>query len=128
MGASDCSDLAFPKSRPRKLDQQARKNLIVSTDKAEDKLVKARSKGQCEVQVFVRFEGDKAISRRCALRASQIHHQLGGWGRRARGRSALADHKQHVCDRCHSDITGHVLHLQVRGDLPRFGDIYERVK
>lgn len=128
MGASDCSELAFPKSRPRKLDQQARKNLIVSTDKAENALVKYRSGGQCEVRVFVRFDGDKVVSRRCALRASQIHHQLGGWGRRARGRSALAEHKQHACEKCHSDITGHVLRLQVRGDLPKYSDIYERVK
>jgi len=128
MGASNCSDLAFPKSRPRKLDQADRKNLIVSTDKAEDKIVKARSGGQCEVRVFVRFDGEKVISRRCALRASQIHHMLGGFGRRGRGRSGLAEHKQNVCGKCHSDITGHVLHLQVRGDLPRFTDIYERVK
>lgn len=128
MSASDCPDLKFAKARPRALDKQDRKTLIVSTDKAEDKIVKARSGGQCEVQVFVRFYGDKAISKRCALRASQIHHQLGGWGRRARGRSALAEHKQHLCDKCHADVTSHVLRLQVRGDLPKYSDIYERVK
>lgn len=123
MSASSCAELKFAKSRPRALDRADRKQLVVTTDKAEDKAVKARSKGQCEV--FVVGNG------RCGKKATSIHHMLSGWGRRARGESALAIRKQHVCDGptgCHRLITGHVLRLLVDGDLPRFDDAYERVK
>lgn len=118
------TDLAerLKKPQPRMAAKKERDALVVSTDKAEDKLVKARSKGQCEV--FVVGIG------RCPKKANAIHHQLSGWGRRARGRSALAEHKQHVCDGPtghHRLITGHLLRLLVNGDLPRFDDAYERV-
>lgn len=114
---------SLKKPRPRALDKADRQKRVVSTDKAEDKLVKARSKGQCEV--FVVGRG------RCPKKATSIHHLLSGWGRRARGRSALAEHKQHVCDGPgghHPLITGHVLRLLVNGDLPRFDDAYERYR
>lgn len=121
MGASDCPELAFPKARPRALDKDDKKKLVVSADKAEDKLVKARSKGQCEV--FVVGVG------RCQKKGEgDPHHMLGGWGRRARGRSALAEHKQHCCKKHHDEITKHILRLMVHGDLPRFDDAYERFK
>lgn len=123
MSASAHPDLKYAKTRPRKLDKQDRDKLTVSTDKAEDKLVKARSKGRCEV--FVVGEG------RCQKKGMAIHHLLGGWGRRARGRSALAEHKQHVCDGIgghHGQITAHILRLMVNGDLPRFDDAYERFR
>lgn len=119
----DTSGLPFAKSRPRALDQADRKQRIVTTDKAQDVLVKRRSKGQCEV--FIVGQG------RCPKKAMSIHHQLSGWGVRARGRSALAEHKQHVCDGptgCHRLITGHVLRLLADGDLPKYSDAYERVK
>lgn len=118
--ASDCPDLKFAKSRPRALDQQDRKALVVSTDKAEDKKVKARSGGRCEV--VVAGEG------RCARRGTgQPHHLLGGWGRRARGRSALAEHKQHCCGECHRQITNHILRIaRVKGELPQWNDTYIR--
>lgn len=120
MSASSCPDLKFAKSRPRALDKQDRQKLVVSTDKAEDKQVKARSKNQCEV--FIVGPG------RCQKKAAEIHHMLGGWGRRARGRSALAEHKQHCCSDHHKQITSHILRLMVNGDLPRFDDAYERAK
>ena len=123
MSASSCPNLKFAKTRPRALDKEDRNKRVVSTDKAEDKIVKARSKGQCEV--FVVGVG------RCQKKAISIHHQLAGWGRRARGRSALAEHKQHICDGptgCHRLITGHVLRLLINGDLPQWDDAYERVK
>lgn len=121
MGASNCSELKFPKARPRALDKADRDKRIVSTDKAEDKKVKARSKGQCEV--FIIGVG------RCPKKGEgDPHHMLGGWGRRARGRSALAEHKQHCCGKHHREITNHILRLLVNGDLPRFDDAYERVK
>lgn len=121
MSASSCPDFKFAKQRPRALDQDDRKKLVVTTDKAQDKLVKARSKGQCEV--FVIGVG------RCQKKGEgDPHHMLGGWGRRARGRSALAEHKQYCCKKHHDEITKHILRLMVQGDLPRFDDAYERFK
>lgn len=110
------------KPQARMAAKKERDALVVSTDKQEDKLVKARSQGQCEV--FVVGDG------RCQKKGMSIHHMLSGWGRRARGRSALAEHKQHVCDGPtghHRLITGHLLKLLVSSDLPRFDDAYERV-
>ena len=52
---------------------------------------------------------------------------IGGWGKRARGNSVLAGHKQHVCARCHQDITGHVLQ-RVGGPVPVWTDHYRRVR
>lgn len=119
MSASSCPDLNFAKLRPRALDKADRDKLVVTTDKAEDKKVKARSKGQCEV--FVVGIG------RCQRKAEgQPHHMLGGWGRRARGRSALAEHKQHCCGEHHRQITNHTLRLTVSGDFPQWDDAYER--
>lgn len=122
MSASSCPDLKWAKSRPRALDKDDRKKLIVKTDKDEDKEVKARSNGQCEV--FIVGLG------RCQQKGQgDPHHMLGGWGRRARGRSALAEHKQHCCRKHHDMITNHTLRLLiVNGELPRFDDAYERVK
>jgi hypothetical protein len=117
----DYTGFKYAKARPRALDQKDRKNVIVSTDKAEDKNVKQRSGAQCEIVVI--GEG------RCARRAVQIHHLLGGWGRRARGRSALSEHKQHCCVPCHQQITSHILRLNAtHGDLPQWNDRYTRVK
>jgi hypothetical protein len=119
--AIDYSIFPIPKSRPRALDKEDRKKWIASTDKVEDKKVKARSKGQCEV--FVVGHG------RCQKRAEgDPHHMLGGWGRRARGRSALAKHKQHCCRTHHRAITNHTLRLLANGDLPQWDDAYERVR
>jgi hypothetical protein len=122
MSASSCTELKFAKTRPRALDKQARDAKVVTTDKAEDQLVRARAGGQCEV--FVVGEG------RCGRKAEgQPHHMLGGWGRRARGRSALAEHKQHCCRKHHEQITKHILRLMVvAGELPRYTDVYERWK
>lgn len=121
MSASSCPDFKFAKQRPRALDKDDRKKLVVTTDKAEDKLVKARSKGQCEVFIV-------GLGRCLKKGEGDPHHMLGGWGRRARGRSALAEHKQHCCGKHHAMITNHTLRLLVvKGDLPRFDDAYERV-
>jgi hypothetical protein len=110
------------KSRPRALDKKERDNRIVTTDRNEDKKVKQRSGGRCEVVVV--NEG------RCHRNGEgQPHHMLGGWGRRARGRSALAEHKQHCCGQCHRAITNHTLRLvAIAGELPMWSDKYERVR
>jgi hypothetical protein len=108
---------------PAKVEKAAKTKKRLATDDEESDKVKARSKGQCEVVWF----GRKARRvQRCTKRGSQVHHMIGGWGKRARGISILADHKQHVCDHCHPLITGHVLR-RVGGDLPLWTDEYERV-
>jgi len=92
--------LAFPKPRPQMAVADAQKRDWQAIDKAESAKVKARSRGRCEVtQGFVR----------CPRRATEVHHHIGGWKRRGRGESALAEHKSHVCERHHREITGHVL-------------------
>ena len=120
--AIDYSIFAIPKSRPRALDKKDRDTRIVTTDRAEDKKVKQRSQGRCEVVIVGEGRCPKAGE-------GQPHHMLGGWGRRARGRSALAEHKQHCCGVHHRQITNHTLRLVVvAGELPRWTDIYERVR
>lgn len=84
--------LAFPKVAHTRPSWKAR-------DAAESRIVKARSGGRCEVTI------DGA---RCPRRAAQVHHQIGGWKRRGRGASALAEHKTHACAACHRLITGDV--------------------
>lgn len=120
MSASACPAFKYAKGRPRALDKADRDKVIVSTDKTEDKLVKSRSKGQCEVFVI-------GVGRCQKKAAGNPHHMLGGFGRRAKGRSALAEHKRHCCQPHHHMITNHTLRLLVNGDLPRFDDAYERV-
>jgi hypothetical protein len=108
-----------PKPRPRALDKQDRVKRKQSVEDRENAIVKARSYGQCEVREmslvrdsFVRETTGRSfltLGRRCARRASQIHHFLGGSGRRGIGESAKAENKLHVCDKCHDEITRHIL-------------------
>jgi hypothetical protein len=95
--------LAFPKGRPRRLDRQDRQQAVDKLDRAENAKVKQRSGGYCEVQTPFEFV------QLCGRKASEVHHLLGGIGRRNVGRSILAECKLHVCTRCHGDISGHVL-------------------
>jgi hypothetical protein len=111
---------AVPKSRPRLLDKRQRAAEIKTTDEAGSKQARLRANGCCEI--FVVNEG------RCSRRDVHTHHMLGGRGVRARGKSALAEHKQRVCPRCHEEIGGHVLRLLQDGPSPVFTDAYERVR
>ena len=88
---------AIPKPPPRPRKRR------IAWDRAESARVKARSDGRCECVVI--FEG------RCPRRATEVHHLLGGHGRRGRGASALAENKLHLCARHHRDITEHRLGL-----------------
>jgi hypothetical protein len=115
--------------RPSKLEKKdIRRQREVNDDRESDK-VKARSKGQCEVYELEGIEGEryKRKAVRCKRRAVHVHHMLGGNGTRARGKSALAIHKQHLCNQCHSDIHAHVLRRFGQVE-PRFTDEYERVR
>ena len=110
--------IGWPKPRPRLLDKRERASAIKALDEAGSNEARRRANGRCEI--FVVSEG------RCTRRDVQTHHMLGGRGVRARGKSALAIHKQRACLRCHEEITGRVLRLLPSGDLPRWDDAYER--
>ena len=125
--------LAFPKPRPVALERQDRRAQRLKLDRAENEKVRSRSMGQCEVMVHqLTFAATKSqpayiVLSRCQRRGHQTHHMIGGWGKRARGISILAEHKQYVCQRCHDDIGGHVLQ-RIGGDPPRWTDAYRRLK
>ncbi len=96
----------YAKPRPHALVRADKQRARKAKDEAENRKVRQRSGGQCERVEEI----NPAIWRRCARRASQVHHLIGGIGRRniAEG-SVLAAHKLRVCDLCHGDITQHIL-------------------
>ncbi|MPZ20107.1 MAG: hypothetical protein GEV06_19650 [Luteitalea sp.] len=97
-------------------------------DKAGSAQARDRSEGWCEVRWF---GATGAIEYRCDRAATQVHHMLSGRGTRGKGLSALKEHKQHVCDQCHLDITGGVggrKLLRVGGQRPHWTDRYQRVE
>ncbi len=108
---------------PAKVEKMARTAKRKATDEEENAKVKARAKGKCEIAWFGRKS--KKVHR-CKHAGNQTHHMIGGRGKRARGISILAEHKQYACQECHSLITGKVLR-RVGGDVPLFTDEYERV-
>ena len=114
--------LAFPKPEPWFLQHQEKKATRSLLEIKENLKVRLRSGGQCEVIIK---------GQRCQRRAFTIHHMLSGWGVRGRGASALANHKQHVCDGPrghHRLITGHVLKIRHTGRTPIYSQSYERVR
>lgn len=103
---------SLAKPRPKMLDKIDARKAIAAIDRAENLKVKARSGGQCEVVTKHRTKPFWIVSVydvRCPRRASHTHHLISGIGRRNRGVSIQAEHKLHVCDRCHDEIHGHVL-------------------
>ena len=119
----DYSGFALPKGKPAKVEKAERTRKRLASDDEESDKVKERSGGRCEITWF----GKKARRvKRCEKRAFHVHHMIGGWGKRARGISILAEHKQHACEDCHGLITGHVMR-RVGGDVPLWTDEYERV-
>lgn len=115
--------LAFPKPRPILLEKTAKRKALVDLESDEDATVRERSGGVCEVYEL----GRGVAAGRCRRLAREIHHMIGGWGRRSRGVSTLAHHKQHVCRRCHREITGHVLQ-HIGSQLPIWSDKYRRIR
>lgn len=117
----------FPKPRPAALERKDRKSARDKADRDENQKVRGRSGGLCEAVVVPTPErGSLHIyiggvqKFRCTRRAVHIHHRLSGIGVRARGASALAANKFHLCDKCHRDIHAHIL-------VPD-GDYYRRVR
>ena len=120
--------LAFPKTGKR---IRTKKATWAAVDKAENATVPERSGGRCEVQVDLRCTAGGSGIFRCTRTATQIHHMIGGRGRRGIGESALAERKQHVCDACHLGITGDLGGKKLKrigGVVPHFTDCYERLR
>lgn len=126
---------SFQKPRPKLLEKRAARLAVASVDRMERQKCRERSGGRCEVIVVLRpqFEPGlmyaQALHSRCHRRASQNHHLIGGSGRRNKGRSILADHRLEACDRCHEEITNHVL-VPVDGTQRELAATvrYERIK
>jgi hypothetical protein len=91
---------SYFKTKPHLLEVMKKQDDREALDKKESAKVRGRSKGRCEVRVG---------GERCAARAFEVHHHLGGWKLRGRGESALAKNKTHCCSACHRLITGNVL-------------------
>jgi hypothetical protein len=107
--------------KPRDAAKQTRKELWEKLDRAENRKMAKRSKGRCE------FRWIAGVAKfRCWSAAIDPHHMIGG-ASRARGKSALMDHKQHLCRVHHREITDRVW-KRVGGDVPHHSDKYERVR
>ena len=85
---STVPELAFPKPFPHIFERQERRACQQARERRENATVKQRSSGRCEVVLD---------GRRCRKAGREVHHLLGGHGRRGRGDSALATHKVHTC-------------------------------
>ena len=81
-------ELAFPKPFPQVFARQARRACRQARERRENTTVRARSGGRCEVVLD---------GRRCRKAGREVHHLLGGHGRRGRGDSVRATHKVHTC-------------------------------
>ena len=123
MGASNYPGLTYAKGAHGSVVIEQTRKVRRSKDEKESDKVRERSGGRCEIRVI----GEPA----CRNRGLHVHHMIGG-RMRARGISALAQHKQHAC-------CGH--HFQIGGELgkgktlvregaatPWFTDKYRRVK
>ena len=95
--------LGHPKPTPAKTARALVKAERERVDRVESEKVRARSKGRCEMSL----SHGRLAGPRCPRRATEVHHLLGGIGRRGRGESALASNKVHLCDRCHASCTAH---------------------
>ncbi len=85
---STVSALAFPKPFPQVFERQARRACQQARERRENTQVQKRSGGRCEVVLG---------GTRCRKAGREVHHLLGGHGRRGQGASALATHKVHTC-------------------------------
>ena len=113
--------------------QRTKRSRQTALDRNQNVIVKVRSGLRCEVRVQVMTDARTVwCAVRCGQRASEVHHMIGGRGKRGIGPSALAIHKQHVCASHHRYITGDVggkrLVLVQAGPLPVYTDPYRRVK
>lgn len=80
--------LACPKPFPQVFERQARRACQQARERLENTRVEERSGGHAQVVLD---------GRRCRKAGREVHHLLGGHGRRGRGDSVLATHKVHAC-------------------------------
>jgi hypothetical protein len=118
----DYTESALPKVSKHVQTKAMRDALRKRIDKLENLKVKERSEGRCEIAW-----SDLGDVARCGWPASEVHHLISGHGKRARGPSLLAEHKQHACPRCHNLITTKRL-KRIGGEAPHYTDVYVRVK
>ena len=76
--------LAHPKV-PHAVDRDEKRRESARIDREERVKVRARSGGRCEV-----YEPHHSVGQRCPARAVEIHHLIGGFGRRNVGESVAA--------------------------------------
>ena len=107
-----CAFAPQPKGESAAAARDARRRDLERRDREGSDEVRKRSGGRCELPG-------------CTRRADQVHHLLGGHGRRGRvsEESHLAINKVHVCMWCHQDVTGHVVRLWWSHVADRFGSL-----
>lgn len=94
--ASNDQRLRFRKPEPRREVKRQKDNQKKALARKQQAEVFARSRGQCEL-----CEAELGV--RCTYPATDIHHLLGGHGRRNVGESALAKNLIHICREHHRD-------------------------
>lgn len=118
MSASNCPRLALPKPTPKLLEKRAKAADLKKRDEAERKKCRERSGGMCEVweedwierhAAWLPGKRPPVVWRRCPRPASENHHLIFGSGRKNVGPSIEAQHRAHVCRRCHQELTAHIL-------------------
>ncbi len=101
----DYSVLPLSKPRPAALDKKDKTQARVSRDERLSAEVRVRSRGRCEMNLG----STSAAGIRCHRRATEVHHLLGGNGRRGYGDSALPVNKAHLCQDHHALCTQRVI-------------------
>lgn len=101
--ASNDPRLDLPKPEPR-AETKRRKRLEKGRREREQRaLVLTRSQGQCEVC---------ELGVRCGFPAREVHHLIGGHGRRGIGVSGEASHMVALCREHHADAHQHLGYIQ----------------
>ncbi len=109
--------LAHPKV-PHAVDKREKRRTEARTDHEERRKVHARSGGRCEI-----YDPHHSVGQRCPARAVELHHLLGGIGRRNVGESIAAQNRVHLCLQHHRDVHDHVLRLGWVDDRNRAGTL-----
>jgi len=118
--------MGFPKPRPHALLKRERQSALKAKDTAENRKVKARSAGRCEVQTL--YDRNGAFALGCSRNAvGEPHHLIYGSGRRNVGKSIFSQWKLAVCKSCHREITEHIL-VPVDPQADAAHVVYRRIK
>ena len=124
----DYTGFAHPKGRPGALVKDDRRKVKQSIEDEQDAIVKARSGGICEVKDRHLSAMYHPVLKRCRRPAREIHHLIGGSGRRGVRESALAQNKLHVCagfdGSCHDLSTRKILQPHWADVNNRAGTVY----